>query len=102
MNNNTTPSSTSNITPPNTGNTTPSNTSNTNLNSNSNTSNIFSLNNVLGFICTYCCFSLIMVCIAIYRCGDIMDYFCALSCPCLYLFYIMANTIRGCDNKYSS
>lgn len=95
MNNNTTPSSTSNTIPRSTSNTIPVSTSNII----SAPSNIFSLNNLMGFICTYCCFSLFMICVAIYKCGNITDYSCALACPCLYAFYIMANSIRGCNNK---
>ena len=63
------------------------------------TRNIFSLGrNFFVYICTYCCFSFIMICIAIFNCGDIMEYFCALLCPCLYLFYIIGKYFRGCNN----
>ena len=79
------------------------NTSNTNptlgTNPTLSTGNIFSLGrNFFACICTYCCFSFIMICIAIYNCGDIMEYFTALLCPCLYLFYIIGKYFRGCNN----
>ena len=54
-------------------------------------------NNISGYISNiyyYCCFSIIMLIVAIYRCGDIMEYFVACTCPCLYLCFLINKTFR--------
>jgi len=57
------------------------------------------LGKFIFYIFTYCLLSLIMLAVAIWRCGDIMEYFVACICPCIYLFYVISKSIRGCEKK---
>ena len=94
----TTASQASTTTAPKTSTTTAPNNSNTDTKENSNSIinflvSIYSGSQTSAHCC--CCFSLIAMCISLYKCANASEFTIAAFCPCYYFFYLIFHELRN-------